>query len=226
MEARHSHTSSTPPAVVRTVDHAPPLTRTETTYPTPTAHHTATTHCHQVKRAFARKETSESARHALKEVALREVSQLTALARVVAGDLDPLQRRKLVALITSDVHHRDMTQEMVEAGVDDESSFTWQMQLKFSWEEGEDDVGMPHSDCVVRQANACLPYLYEYQGATTRLVVTPLTDRCWMTITGALHLSLGGAPAGAPACPRGEAGGGGGGGGGSNLCCRRCLVVG
>ena len=40
--------------------------------------------------------------------------------------------------------------------------------------------------------NSC----YEYQGLEGRLVVTPLTDRCVMTITTALTFYLGTAPAG------------------------------
>ena len=68
------------------------------------------------------------------------------------------------------------------------TDFLWQKQLRYAFDE-EDQV-------VVRQVNAALKYGYEYMGATSRLVITPLTDRCWMTITGAVNIKLGAAPAG------------------------------
>jgi len=118
-----------------------------------------------------------------------QIEELNESARQVGGKLTKLERATFVALITGDVHNRDIVAQMVREKVDSIGSFTWQMQLRFYWDADADDT-------VVRQVNSALFYGYEYQGALSRLVVTPLTDRCWMTITGALHVGLGGAPAG------------------------------
>jgi dynein heavy chain len=124
-------------------------------------------------------------------VRLKEDSehQLESLAEIVRGDLTLLKRGVLGALITLDVHARDIVELLIEEGVRSDTDFGWTKQLKYTWNSEIDD-------CTVTQNNFSFMYGYEYLGCMTRLVLTPLTDRCYTTLTGAIHLHLGGAPSG------------------------------
>jgi dynein heavy chain len=118
--------------------------------------------------------------------------QLADLVRLVRGELGSIQREVLSALIVIEVHARDVVETMVKQGVSKLSDFEWISQLRYYWET--DAAG--EEDLRVKAVNAVFNYGYEYLGNSGRLVITPLTDRCYLTLTGALALVFGGAPAG------------------------------
>jgi len=119
----------------------------------------------------------------------KSFQNLTELAKMVRQELPELLRMSLVSLITLDVHARDIITEMIRVEVDDATNFEWLKQQRYYWDTEIDNS-------VVRMSNAMYVYGYEYLGAGTRLVITPLTDRCYLCLMGALQLDLGGAPAG------------------------------
>ncbi|XP_013408536.1 dynein heavy chain 6, axonemal [Lingula anatina] len=119
----------------------------------------------------------------------KSFDDLNKLAAIVRQEIPKLVRATLCALITLDVHARDMVTEMVKVKVDSVNSFEWQKQLRYYWDYEIDN-------CAVRMSNSLYIYGYEYLGASPRLVITPLTDRCYLCLMGALQLDLGGAPAG------------------------------
>lgn len=131
---------------------------------------------------------------AMKRELARQTSDLEFLVTLVRGDLeerDPAghMRKKINTMIIVSVHQRDIVDRFVRDSVLDAREFEWECQLRFYSSQNGNELS-------AHQCTAKLPYGAEYQGLSGRLVITPLTDRCVMTLTTALAFKLGGAPAG------------------------------
>lgn len=112
---------------------------------------------------------------------------------MVQGDLSKSSRQKIMCLITLDTHSRDIIEKLDIENVKKVDAFQWQSQLKFYWTMNSETK---QKDSFIKIADANFWYSYEYLGNGPRLVVTPLTDRIYVTATQALHLKMGCAPAG------------------------------
>ncbi|XP_021550173.1 LOW QUALITY PROTEIN: dynein axonemal heavy chain 9 [Neomonachus schauinslandi] len=137
--------------------------------------------------AFARLE--EGYENAMKDYYKKQVAQLKTLITMLIGHLSKGDRQKIMTICTIDVHARDVVAKMIAQKVDSAQAFLWLSQLRHRWDDEA-------KHCFANICDAQFLYSYEYLGNTPRLVITPLTDRCYITLTQSLHLTMSGAPAG------------------------------
>ncbi|CAM9101409.1 unnamed protein product [Chrysoparadoxa australica] len=141
----------------------------------------------EVEDVFRR--VADGDKYAMKDFEAKLTGQLNELVALVREPLDNHTRKKVNTLLIIDVHARDIVDGFVRESTLHAKEFAWESQLRFYWSRDVDD-------CIIKQCTGSFSYGYEYMGMNGRLVITPLTDRCYMTLTQALTFKLGGAPAG------------------------------
>lgn len=141
----------------------------------------------EVEKAFSRLE--EGFENSLKEYSKKQVSQLNVLITMLLSELNENNRQKIMTICTIDVHARDVISRMIANRTESSQEFLWQSQLRHQWDN-------ENQKCYANICDAQIDYSYEYLGNQPRLVITPLTDRCYITLTQSLHLTMGGAPTG------------------------------
>ena len=119
-------------------------------------------------------------------------NKIERLVGLISTELTLGQRELVKCLIVLDVHNRDVAAQLATLPRLETQDFKWKKEFRYYWSQ----EGSTKYDCFIGQASFSMRYGYEYLGNSPRLVITPLTDKCYLTLTSALQLNYGGAPSG------------------------------
>ena len=120
-------------------------------------------------------------------------NMLSALSDQVLKDIKVDMRKKLEQLITELVHQRDVVRLLKSKKITNVEAFEWLYYMRFYFYPKTPDV---LKRLQIKMSNASFDYGFEYLGVAEKLIQTPLTDRCYLTLTQGLYFRLGGAPFG------------------------------
>lgn len=103
---------------------------------------------------------------------------------------DDLIFSKVKSLIMDIIHNIQVVEDLMNDQITTSkqpNDWMWFKQLRYSL-EGQ--------TCLVGMCDAFFDYSYEYQGNAPKLVHTPLTDKCYLTLVIGMNLGYGGNPYG------------------------------
>uniref|UniRef100_A0A4X2JQB9 Dynein axonemal heavy chain 10 n=1 Tax=Vombatus ursinus TaxID=29139 RepID=A0A4X2JQB9_VOMUR len=135
------------------------------------------------------RKVKQGEKQAMKSYGQKMHQQIDELVTQITKPLSKNDRKKYNTVLIIDVHARDIVDSFIRGSILEAREFEWESQLRFYWDREPDELN-------VRQCTGTFGYGYEYMGLNGRLVITPTTDRIYLTLTQALSMYLGGAPAG------------------------------
>jgi dynein heavy chain len=102
------------------------------------------------------------------------------LTTMCLEEMNKLERTKVETLVTINVHQRDLFYKILDDAkqhkIRDANDFDWTKNTRIYWKHDEDHVAIQITDVE-------FIYSYEFLGAKERLCITPLTDRCYVTLS-------------------------------------------
>lgn len=96
------------------------------------------------------------------------------VSMTISTSLTPLERTKIETLITIHIHQVEIFQDLSRKKIKSPNEFAWLKQTRFYWKAEQDT-------CVISITDVDFEYCYEYLGCKERLVITPLTDRIYIS---------------------------------------------
>lgn len=129
----------------------------------------ATLEKHQRERLTALENTKKDMNDIMSKLTFLCLSDITS----------PIKRVKVETLVTIHVHQRDLYGEIYDNAkghrLKDANDFDWTKNTRIYWSTEKDSIAIHITDVE-------FDYSYEYLGAKERLCITPLTDRCYITL--------------------------------------------
>ena len=139
----------------------------------------------------------KSEKGAMTQVAKAQAALLDEMiVMTTRDDLHKIIRRNLETQITVHVHQVEVCFDLAKAKTKQLDDFDWAKQCRFYWRGEIEDDAPGEGGVVISCTDVDFQCCYEYCGVKERLCITALTDKCYITLSQAIGMFLGGAPAG------------------------------